>query len=98
MGQTIEIVKTTAVDRVLVIDTDRSLTGQNGEPFNGVEAARRGTTPSAALAVRLFEGDSSVDHVYVMSNTVTLRRIGGWDAESIETATTIVAGFFRFYA
>lgn len=97
MGQTIEINKTDVVDHVLVIDTDRSLAGQDGERFAGVETARLGTTFPAQLAVRLFEADGSVDHVFVMSNTVSVRRPTGWNDQAIETASRTVSEFFRFY-
>ncbi len=97
MGQTIEITSSKAIDRMLIVATDRSITGQDGEPFNGVEAARRGTTFAAKLAVSLFESDSSVDHVHVMSNTVIVRRLKGWDGPAIEQAEQVVGEFFRFY-
>jgi hypothetical protein len=97
MGQTIEINNTDIVDHVLVIDTDRTLAGQDGESFSGVEAARLRTTFPAQLAVQLFEADSSVDHVFVMSNSVSVRRPSGWNDESVATATETVAQFFRFY-
>lgn len=97
MGQTIEINGVRAVDRVLVIDTDRSLAGQDGEVFNGLEAARRSETFPGKLAFELFEADTSIDHVFVMSNTVSIRRMGGWDDESIGIVSTVVADFFRFY-
>lgn len=85
------------VGDVLIVDADRSITGQDGEIYNGVEAARRGTTFSAALAVRLFEDVAGVDHVYVMSNTVSIRRPSGWDAADVDAASEIVSDFFRFY-
>lgn len=97
MGQTIEINNTAIIDHVLVIDTDRTLAGQDGESYNGVETARLGATFPAQLAVRLFESVSSVDHVFVMSNSVSVRRPIGWDEETVETATTAVSEFFRFY-
>jgi hypothetical protein len=97
VGQTIEILSTKAIDRMLIVDTDRSITGQDGEAFNGIEAARRGVTFAAKLAVRIFEADDSVDHVYSMSNTVAVRRLSGWDTDSMERAAGIVADFFRFY-
>ncbi|MPZ54269.1 MAG: hypothetical protein GEU79_16325, partial [Acidimicrobiia bacterium] len=34
MGQTIEINKTTTVGDLLVVDTDRSISGQNGRSFS----------------------------------------------------------------
>lgn len=97
MGQTIEINKTDVVEHVLVIDTDRSLAGQDGEAFSGVEAARLRTTFPAQLAVRLFEADQGVDHVFVMSNTVSVRRPTGWNDAAVETAARTVSEFFRFY-
>lgn len=97
MGQTIQINKTTVIDRVLVIDTDRSLAGQDGESYSGKEAARLHDTFPAKLAVELFEADSAVDHVFVMSNTVSVRRLPSWTGETIEGASRTVADFFRFY-
>jgi len=97
MGQTIEINGTDVIEHVLVIDTDRSLAGQDGETFNGVEAARSKTSFPARLAVRLFESDDSVDHVFVMSNLVQVRRPAGWNQETSAAAAQVVADFFRYY-
>jgi hypothetical protein len=97
LGQTIEINKTAAVDRVLVIDTDRSIAGQDGVAFNGLEAARRSSTFPGRLAALIFESDGAVDRVFVMSNTISVRRIGEWQSEATEQMTSLVSGFFRFY-
>jgi len=97
VGQTIEIRGTAVVDGVLVVDTDRSLAGQDGEGFDGVEAARAADGFPARLAGRLFEADSAIDHVFVMSNTVTVRRVGGWDDASRARAAGVVSDFFLFY-
>lgn len=97
MGQTIEIGSTTVVDRVLMIDTDRSLAGQDGESFGGVEAARRGSTFPARLAVRIFESDPEIDHVFVMSNQVSVRRFAGWTDEQVTAVADLVSNFFRIY-
>ena len=97
MGQTIEIRRTVVVGDVLIVDADRSITGQDGEIYTGIEAARRGSTFPAALAVRLFEGVPGVDHVYVMSNTVSIRRPSGWDQADVDAAAGVVSDFFRFY-
>lgn len=97
MGQTIEINRTTVVDKVLMIDTDRSLAGQDGESFGGVEAARRGSTFPARLASKLFEGDTEIDHVFVMSNQVSVRRFAGWTDDAVEAVSSLVAAFFRIY-
>ncbi len=97
MGQTIQINRTTVIDRVLVIDTDRTFAGQDGESYSGKESARSHDTFPARLAVELFEADDAVDHVFVMSNTVSVRRLPSWTDESIEVAAQTVADFFRFY-
>lgn len=97
MGQTIEIRSTVAIDHVLVVDTDRSITGQDGVAYNGVETARRDASFPARLAVRLFEGIDGADHVYIMSNTVSVRRPGGWSDEQVGDARRIVSDFFRYY-
>lgn len=97
MGQTIEIRGTAVVDTVLVVDTDRSLAGQDGEGFDGIEEAREAEGFPAVLAGRLFEADAAIDHVFVMSNTVTARRASGWDDASRDRATAIIAEFFLFY-
>lgn len=97
MGQTIEINRTEVIDHVLVIDTDRSLAGQDGESFSGVGSARAKTTFPARLAVRLFESDASVDHVFVMSNLVQARRPPGWSDESVAALSRVVSDFFLYY-
>ena len=99
MGQTIEILDTTVIDQVLVIDTDRSLAGQDGEAFTTTPSLDGDGQPSfpARLAARIFERLDGIDHVFVMSNAVSVRRPGGWSDEQIATATRLVSEFFRFY-
>jgi len=94
VGQTIQINRTDVIGDVVIVDTDRTLTGQDGEVFDG-EAA--GETFAARLAGRIFEEVPGVDHVYVMSNTVTVRRPGGWEDGALDRLSELVAGFFRFY-
>ena len=95
MGQTIQINRTDVVGDVVVVDTDRSLTGQDGRSF---DAPPEGGTAGDRLAARIFDEIPGVDHVYVMSNTVTVRRQGGWDDETVDRLSGLVARFFRFYA
>lgn len=97
MGQTIEITGTAVIDHVLVVDTDRTLAGQDGVAFSGAETARLKSTFPARLAIELFEADDAIDHVFVMSNAVSVRRPVGWDDEQIERTVGIISGFFRFY-
>jgi hypothetical protein len=107
MGQTIQIWDANVVSDMLLVSTDRSLTGQDGEtyrpntptngtPTNGDPAATDAIFP-AQLAERLFQSDSSIDHVYVMSNVLSIRRQGGWDDASVASTRDVVASFFLFY-
>lgn len=97
MGQTIEIKRVTPVDRVLVIDTDRSLTGQDGESFTGKRTAAQVDSFPAKLAVRIFESDEEIDYVHIMSNAVSVRRLKAWDQDSQDAAAAVVSEFFRIY-
>lgn len=97
MGQTIDILDTTVIGDVLVVDTDRSLAGQDGEAFSRPEQVADDGTFPARLANRLFQDDPAIDHVFVMSNTVTIRRPGGWDDERVDGTAGVVSRFFRFY-
>ncbi|MGI8517675.1 MAG: hypothetical protein ACR2ME_04955 [Acidimicrobiia bacterium] len=95
MGQTIGIRDQSRVADVLMVNADRSFSGQDGEAYSSAPAEP--TTFPGQLAVRLFEVDSSINHVYVMSNTVALRRTGGWDDAAASTATDTITNFFKFY-
>ena len=97
MGQTIQINDAKTIEHVLVLDTDRSLAGQDGEAYNGVEAARRAATFPGRLAVRIFESDAAVDHIFVMSNTVSVRRPAGWPEKASSAVEQVVSDFFRYY-
>ena len=97
MGQTIQIWDTDVVGDVLLVSTDRSFTGQDGETYRPGDQIGSDAIFPAQLAARLFESDSSIDHVYVMSNVLSMRRNGGWDDSSVDGARDTVASFFRFY-
>jgi ferredoxin--NADP+ reductase len=93
MGQRIHV-DATPVGNVAIFDLDRSLTGQDGITFVGPPG---GTTPPAGLARRLWEAIDQVDNVFVLSNTVTVRRESPWGADDIETASEIIANLFIFW-
>ncbi len=79
MGQTIQIRDADVVGDVLLVSTDRSFTGQDGESLHPRRPIGPGAIFPAQLAARLFESDPSIDHVYVMSNVLSIRRSEGWD-------------------
>ena len=97
MGQTIEIRDADVVGDIMMVSTDRSLTGQDGESYVAGTPIGPDPTFPAHLAVRLFESDADIDHIYVMSNVLSIRRRGGWDDSSSAEASSVVSSFFNFY-
>lgn len=95
MGQPIEVADPTVLDTVAVFDTDRSLSGQDGESFSPGFSGEE--TFPAELAQRIFEADPAADHIYVFSNTVSVRRPAGWDQTSLSDMRRLIADFFVFY-
>jgi ferredoxin--NADP+ reductase len=94
MGQRIEV-SAASLGTVALFSTDRSLTGQDGldyyrEPIDGGE-------PPDELARRLIASDESIDHVHVLSNTVTVRRTEEWDEDTIADASDVISGLFIHY-
>jgi hypothetical protein len=96
MGQSITV-ESKAFERFCVFTTDRSITGQDGAGFGSVDEAAAGAGFPATLASRLFGVDEAVDHVYVASNDVVVRRVEDWDAAAVESAVSTISDFFRFY-
>jgi hypothetical protein len=94
MGQTVIVNAAKELGDVLLLDTDRSFTGQDGSAM--APASRGGGVPGV-LADALFDLGLGVDHVYVLQNTVTVRRPGGWDKESKAAVTSVLESFLRFY-
>lgn len=95
MGQPIEVAEPTVLDAVAVFDTDRTLSGQDGESFTPGTAAA--DTFPAELARRMFAADAAADHVFVYSNTISVRRKGGWDEEVLVATHRLLTDFFVFY-
>ena len=94
MGQNVEIRDTVTMGDVLMVDTDRSFTGQDGQV---VTPENEGVGVPALLATRLFDLGLEIDHVFVLQNTVTVRRQGGWDEDSAGSVSDVVHTFLRFY-
>lgn len=94
MGQDVEIRSKVRMGDVLVLDTDRSFTGQDGQV---ITREGGGEDVPAILAGRLFDLDQSIDHVFVLQNTVTIRRSGGWDDEAADAVEEVAHNFLRHY-
>lgn len=94
MGQNVEIKDTVAMGEILIVDTDRSFTGQDGQVITPQSG---GSGVPAQLAARIFDLGLDVDHVFVLQNTVTVRRPDGWDEDSAGKVTDTTHTFLRFY-
>jgi hypothetical protein len=94
MGQDVEIRSTARMGEILLIDTDRSFTGQDGQV---ITREGGGEDVPAELAARLFELDPGIDHVFVLQNTVTVRRPGGWDDHAAAAVERVTNTFLRHY-
>ena len=94
MGQDVVIKDKVTMGNVLVIDTDRSFTGQDGHIITP-DSERYGVP--GVLAGRLFSLDLGVDYVYVLQNSVTVRRPAGWDDESAGVVSDVIGSFLRYY-
>jgi endonuclease/exonuclease/phosphatase family metal-dependent hydrolase len=95
MGQSIEV-EATVIDDIAHFDTDRALTGQDGISFSSADGLDGSTFPSR-LAQRLFAEVPAIDHVFVASNQVVVRRPHGWDDHVVAEASRVISGFFLFY-
>ncbi len=95
MGQQIEVTSA-VIDDIAMFDTDRTITGQDGDSFDAAQASEATSIPGN-LATRLFEQVAGIDHVFVASNQVVVRRPHGWDDHVIGTATRAISDFFLFY-
>ncbi len=97
MGQTINVSKPTVIGRVALFDTDRSLSGQDGEAYPSLASAEAGSTFPAGLAHRLFTVDRMLSNVFVYSNVVSVERPAAWDEDSLSVVSAAIRDFFIIY-
>lgn len=94
MGQTVVIRDSVTMGDVLLISTDRSFTGQDGQ---SITPDSPGDAVPGLLGDELFGLDLGIDYAYVQQNTISLRRPGGWDPEAVEQALEVTSLFLRHY-
>jgi hypothetical protein len=94
MGQAVVVNQVKEAGEILLVDTDRSFTGQDGMAMS---PGNRGTAVPGMLAGKLFDLDAGIDHVYVLQNTITVRRPGGWDEGTKDAVIAAVESFLLFY-
>jgi len=95
MGQPIQVLSRTLLETIAIFATDRGVTGQDGFSFSPSDDTG-GDFPSL-LAGRIFAADDGIEHVFVVSNQVVVRREGGWDDPSLEAIAAVITGFFVYY-
>jgi hypothetical protein len=96
MGQSITV-ESKQWDAVCVFTTDRSITGQDGAGFDSAEAAEDAGGFPGNLASRLFATDKEIDHVYVASNDVVVRRTTSWSVTDVSAAASTIENLFIHY-
>ncbi|MBT8201393.1 MAG: hypothetical protein KJO36_12840 [Acidimicrobiia bacterium] len=96
MGQEINV-SATSIDDVLILDTDRTVSGQDGGGFSTVAETEGDDSFPARLAARLLTSDDQINHVFAASNAIVVRRNGGWPADAEAAAIDVVESFFVFY-
>jgi len=97
VGQQIEIEGARIVDDSIILTTNRSLTGTQGEGYASAEEASGSGTFAAKLATELFESDDRIERVYVSSNVVVVKRGDGWPEGAEDTTERVVQEFFLYY-
>jgi len=95
MGQPMQVSSKTVVDTIAMFATDRGVTGQEGVSVTR-DAEATDEFPGA-LAAEIFAIDDDVDHVFVASNQVVVRRGGGWNDPRLDAIAAVITGFFVFY-
>ena len=97
MGQRIEIEASRIVDDSVIVTTNRSLTGTDGEGYSSAEQASDIDTFGAKLATDLFESDDGISRVFASSNVVVIQRGGGWKTDVVDGVSEVIRDFFLPY-
>ena len=95
MGQLIEV-EAVRLGAVTIFDTDRTLSGQDGETYRRGEAKGVATYPGQ-VAELIFGTDESVSSVFIYSNTVSIEREGEWTDDIVEALSAAIRNSLIFY-
>ena len=96
MGQLIEV-KTTKLNKTIIFELNRSVSGQEGMTFHNISEASLIPDVSGQLALKLFQETSDIETIFIQSNIVTVnfdRNIGS-DTSEVEKT---LENFFVFYS
>ena len=95
MGQIIEV-KSTKLNKTIIFDLNRSVSGQEGMTFHNISEASLIPDVSGQLALKLFQETNDIETIFIQSNIVTVnfyRNLGSDISEVEET----LKNFFVFY-
>ena len=70
MGQIIEV-KSTKLNKTVIFDLNRSVSGQEGMTFHNISEASLIPDVSGQLALKLFQETNDIDTIFIQSNIVT---------------------------
>jgi hypothetical protein len=97
MGQRIEIDSMTVIENTVVVSTNRSFTGTDGEGFESSEVAAESGSIAGKLAAELFEADGALTRVYIDQNSLIASSTAGWDEAKLAAVSSVIEDFFLFY-
>jgi hypothetical protein len=97
MGRRIEIERSQVVEDSVIVTTNRSLTGTDGEGYSSPDQAGEASTFGARLASDLFESDDALSRVFVSSNVIVIRRRDGWTPAVVDHVSGVIQDFFLYY-
>ena len=95
MGQLIEV-KTTKLNKTIIFDLNRSVSGQEGMTFHNISEASLIPDVSGQLALKLFQETNDIDTIFIQSNIVTVNFSRNLGADTSEVEKTL-ENFFVFY-
>ena len=95
MGQLIEV-KTTKLNKTIIFDLNRSVSGQEGMTFHNISEASLIPDVSGQLALKLFQETNDVDTIFIQSNVVTVNFSKNMGT-AIKEFETQIEDFFLFY-
>ena len=96
MGQLIEV-EQVVLGTVAIFDTDRSLSGQDGETFTDAQEASTSGTFPGLVAQALFNHEPQLTTVYVFSNTISVTRPRAWTDTEASDAASAIRNFLVYY-
>ena len=95
MGQLIEV-NTTKLNKTIIFDLNRSVSGQEGMTFHNISEASLIPDVSGQLALKLFQETNDIDTIFIQSNIVTVNFNRNLGADTSEVEKTL-ENFFVFY-